>query len=68
MKVGDLVKRTFAASSPIADDEELGVGVVIDIESRDYYNVTNIDFVVMWPKHGVSWEWADALEVISESR
>jgi hypothetical protein len=64
MKVGDLVKRVGVTPDEIADYAELGVGVVVEIEDKNCDAWLDINFVVMWPKHGFGWEWADMLEVI----
>ena len=70
MKVVDLVRRVPQGTDPqeIADYAELGVGVIVGTENRDYHNATSMDFIVMWPKHGIGWEFPDRLEVVNESR
>jgi hypothetical protein len=66
MKVGDLVRRVSTGYEPaIFDYDELGVGVVVEIEDRDANNFIDFDFVVMWPKHGIGWEMSDMLEVVN---
>jgi hypothetical protein len=66
VKVGDLVKRVGITPGEIADYVRLGVGVVVGFENRDYHNVTNMDLIVMWPEHGIGWEYPDRLEVVNE--
>jgi hypothetical protein len=70
MKVGDLVRRVPMGTDPqeAADYAELGIGVVVGIDNRDYHNVTNVDYIVMWPHLGIGWEFPDSLEVVNESR
>ena len=66
MKVGDLVKRVGITPDDIADGEELGVGVIIGIEDLKL-QVPAHDFIVMWSRCGVGWEYPPTLELISES-
>jgi len=66
VKVGDLVKRVGVTPDEIADYAELGVGVVVEIEDRNSHDFIDVNFVVMWPKHGIGWEMPDILEVVSE--
>ena len=74
MKVGDLVKRAGSGDpQEIADDRELGVGVIVGIGSTRHYTGTlssplDLKYIVMWGKYGVGWEMPLRLEVISESR
>ena len=72
MKIGDLVKRVGSADpQEIADNNELGIGLLVDIERRVkvYPNsLTDPDYIVMWPKYGMGWEMSLRLEVVSESR
>ena len=68
MKVGDLVKRVGSGGAQeMADNEALGIGILIDLEPRAKANLhksTDLDFVVMWPKYGVGWEMLCRLEVV----
>ena len=68
MKIGDLVKRVGITPDEIADYAELGVGVVVGLEDRDYHNTMNMDLIVMWPEHGIGWEYPDRLEVVNANR
>ena len=65
MKVGDLVRRVPMGtdSLEISDCTELGVGVVVEIEDRNSHDFIDVNFVVMWPKHGIGWEMPDILAV-----
>ena len=75
MKVGDLVKRAGSGDpQEIEDDRELGVGVIVGIDSTRHYtsgtlsSPLDLKYIVMWGKYGVGWEMSLRLEVISESR
>ena len=60
MKAGDLVTMDY---SDWPEGDEWGVGLVTKIDAGVFYKI-----VVRWSKIGLSWEEADTLEVISESR
>ena len=69
MKVGDLVKRASAGDpQEIADDRELGVGVIVGIDSTRHYtsgalsSPLDLKYIVMWGKYGVGWEMPLRLE------
>ena len=75
MKVGDLVRRVPQGTDPLeaADYAELGVGVIVGTEDRialvTYPSTQwDMDYIVMWPGHGVGWEFPSRLEVVNESR
>ncbi len=72
MKIGDLVKRVGITPDEIVDYAELGVGVVVGFENLgvvpNYHNTMNMDLIVMWPEHGIGWEYPDRLEVVNASR
>jgi len=72
MKIGDLVKRTGSGDQQeIADNNALGIGIIVGLEPRARVNLhksTDLDFIVMWPKHGVGWEMLCRMEVVSECR
>jgi hypothetical protein len=72
MKPGDLVRRVPMGTDPqeAADYAELGVGMIIGFEKALTVDdvATAADIIVMWPKHGVGWEFPERLEVISEAR
>ena len=70
MKVGDLVKRVPMGTDPleISDYADLGVGVVVEIEKKNRHDFIDINFVVMWPNHGVSWEMSDMIDVVRKSQ
>ena len=66
MKIGDLVKRERA---PFTGDAELGIGVIVGPgHPRGYAPSMPTDFIIMWPTRGLSWEFVDALELVSEDR
>ena len=73
MKVGDLVRRVGDTPEEMVDYAELGVGIIIDTEGRPLIAThrgvrqwgDDVDFIVMWPKHGLGWEYPDMLEVMS---
>jgi hypothetical protein len=69
MKIGDLIKRVGITPDEIADYAELGIGIIIGVENRkaDYCHTT-MDLIVMWPSHGIGWEYPDRLEVVNASR
>ena len=62
MKVGDLVQRN--------DDEgreELGVGIIVNVEEHYWIPSStrtkdDRSLIVMYPKHGLSWDGEDWLE------
>jgi len=66
VKVGDLVKRVGITPDELADYAGLGIGVVVGFENRDYHNAMNMDLIVMWPEHGIGWEYPDRLEIVNE--
>jgi len=74
VKVGDLVKRASSGDpQEIADDKELGVGVIVGIDSTVAANSNppsplDLKYIVMWGKYGVGWEMSLRLEVVNESR
>jgi len=66
MKIGDLVKRERA---PFTGDAELGIGVIVGVaEPHVQAPSMPTDFIIMWPTRGLSWEFVDALELVSEDR
>ena len=73
MKIGDLVRRVGATSEEMLDYFELGVGIIIDTEDRQLIGTPrgvrrwgdDVDFIVMWPKHGIGWEHQGMLEVMT---
>ena len=79
MKLGDLVRRVPMGTDPqeAADYAELGVGVLVGFEDAPapLSPVLNLealvfsaDVIVMWPKHGIGWEFPERLEVVNETR
>ena len=74
MKVGDLVKRIGSADpQEIADNRELGIGMIVDIDPIVVANsnppsLMDLKYIVMWGKYGIGWEMPLTLEVVSESR
>ena len=64
MKRGDLVRRNDDT------EEHLGFGVILRVEVLDYLSregrAETRDLVVLWPKHGIGWEYPHRLNVISE--
>ena len=69
MKVGDLVRRVYTHPDEIEDCAELGIGVIVGVEdSPVYVPIGTTDFIIMWPKQGLSWEFMDVLEAVSETR
>jgi hypothetical protein len=75
MKIGDLVRRVPKGTDPqeSADYAELGVGIIVGTEDRislvTYPSTQwDMDYIVMWPGHGVGWEFPARLEVLNEDR
>ena len=69
MKIGDLVKRVHTSPDEIEDCAELGIGVIVGVEDpRGYAPSMPTDFIIMWPTRGLSWEFMDVLELVSEDR
>jgi len=64
VKRGDLVRRNDET------EELIGFGVILRVEVLDYLSCEGRpetkDLVVLWPKHGIGWEYPDRLNVISE--
>ncbi len=68
MRIGDLVRRVGNTPEEMSDYAELGVGIIIDIEDRPLIMSApddDVDFIVMWPKHGIGWEYPGILEVMT---
>jgi hypothetical protein len=73
VKVGDLVKKVSSGDrQEIADNNELGIGMIVDIDLTVVANSNppsplDLKYIVMWGKYGVGWEMPLMLEVISEA-
>jgi hypothetical protein len=66
MKIGDIVMRR----SPDASLPPHALGLVVMKESDHHHsrgNPQNMDYVVLWGKHGLGWEYSARVEVICES-
>ena len=71
MKLGDMVRRVPMGIDPqeAADYAELGVGIVTGFEVAGVcLEGLENDVIVMWPRHGLGWEFPERLEVVSEAR
>lgn len=72
MKPGDMVRRVPMGTDPQegADYAELGVGIVIGFENALTFDdlAFDSDIIVMWSRYGVSREFPERLEVVSEAR
>ena len=70
MKPGDMVRRVPLGTDPqeAADYAELGVGIVIGFENALTFDDGFSDIIVMWSGYGVSREFPERLEVVSEAR
>ena len=67
MKIGDLVVRKSARENHMF---HALIGLVVMKESDHHHsrgNPQDMDFVVLWGKHGLGWEYPARLEVIHES-
>jgi hypothetical protein len=62
MKVGDLVTMDYS-DYPEKYGDQWGVGVVVEIDEQLFYKVS-----VHWSKIGLSWEEAEMLVSVHESR
>jgi hypothetical protein len=73
VRIGDLVRRVGNTPEEMSDYAELGVGIIIGTEGRPLIGTQrgvrrwgdDVDFIVMWPKHGIGWEYPDMLEVMT---
>jgi hypothetical protein len=75
VKIGDMVRRVPQGTDPqeTSDYAELGVGVIVGTEDRISARLGtstqwDMDYIVMWPEHGIGWEFPSRLEVINETR
>jgi hypothetical protein len=64
-----MVRRVPMGIDPqeAADYAELGIGIVTGFEAADPRGHVG-DVIVMWPRHGLGWEFPERLEVVNETR
>jgi len=68
MKIGDLVMRRSAYQNRIFHDC-IGLVVMKEIDhDHSRGNPQDMDFVVLWGKRGLGWEYPARIEVINENR
>jgi len=68
MKIGDLIMRKSARENHMFHEQ---IGIVVMKESDHRHsrkNPQDMDYVVLWGRHGLGWEYSARCKVIHEAR